>query len=150
MTVFNSSLAQQPVLYGVTSEGNGGIFRYDSKDDVIKNVYRFKNSGLFGDATTMIRGNNGVIYGVANGGPFGYGVIYSLDPITLQYKILKNFRGVDGAEPFSIVQGKDGKLYGSTRLGDRGGNIPGQFFSFDPVSSAFKILLRTSARNWIL
>ena len=135
MSLLNSSLAQQPVLYGSTTTGNGGIFRYDSENNAIKSVYRFKNSGEFTGAK-MVHATNGLIYGVAGGGPFGYGIIYSLDPATSKYKIEKNFREVDGAAPISIVQGKDGKLYGTTDRGNGQSYPEGVLFSFDPVSSA--------------
>ena len=111
---FNSLNAQLPVLYGSTDRT---ISRYSVGNDQLETVYRFKNSGIFSQSN-MVAGRDGIIYGVAQGGPFGYGIIYSLNPATNKYTIRKNFKEVDGRFPnTSLVEGKDGKLYGTTIYG---------------------------------
>ena len=97
-SIFSFSQAQHPILYGTSTSGNGGIFRYTEQDNELKNVYRFKNSGIFTESQ-MVVGNDGIIYGVAEGGPYGDGVIYSLDPATNQYTIRKNFHFPNGDRP---------------------------------------------------
>lgn len=138
LSVCSLSHAQHPVFYGTTA-GTGGIFRYESKDNTLKNVFRYRNPGIF-DKSNMILNKNGRLYGVAMGGPTGYGIIYSLDPETLKFKIEKKFNGVDGIDPsHALVQSSDGILYGtSTRVGKHGRGV---LYSFDPVSSVFRILL---------
>jgi hypothetical protein len=99
-----SSVAQQPVLFGTTTTGNGGIYRFDTKDNSHKNLYRFNNSGIF-DYTKMIVATNGKIYGVAYGfwgGGLGYGIIFSLDPVTSKYKIEINFQHSYGGATSSL------------------------------------------------
>ena len=58
-------------------------------------------------------------YGMTKeGGDVGYGVIFSFDPSTSTYKNLYSFNGSNGANPTgSLVQAKNGKLYGITPRG---------------------------------
>jgi len=140
ISIFSASQAQHPILYGTTTSGNGGIFRFSENDNELTNVYRFKNSGIY-RRSHMVRGNDGIIYGVAQGGPFGHGIIYSLDPATNKYTIRKSFKEGDGDSPNSaLVQGTDGRLYGITATGGINGN--GVLFSFDPLSSSFHVELQ--------
>src|SRR5688572_3967732 len=131
-----SARAQHLVLYGTTTSGNGGIFRYSEENNELKNVYRFKNSGVF-SKSQMILAKNGIIYGVAEGGPYGNGIIYSLDPVTNKYTIEKNFTldniGASQRPTSALVQGKDDKLYGTTR---------DVLYSFDPVTSVYREIFR--------
>lgn len=127
-SIFSFSQAQHPILYGTSTSGNGGIFRYTEQDNELRNVYRFKNSGIFSESQ-MVVGNDGIIYGVAEGGPYGDGIIYSLNPVTNQYTIRKNFHFPNGDRPNSpLVHGKDGKFYGPTLE---------LLYSFDPATSEY-------------
>jgi uncharacterized repeat protein (TIGR03803 family) len=129
---------QHPILYGTTGSGNGGIFKYTEENNELKNVYRPTNSGIF-SKSEMTAGTDGIIYGVAHGGPLAHGVIFSIDPATNKYTIRKKFREVDGRNPNSaLVAGKDGKLYGTTEEGGKYNG--GVIFSFDPVSSVYRVL----------
>src|SRR6478735_1026934 len=115
------SQARHPVLFGVSRSGNGGIFRYTEEENEFKNVYRFKNSGTF-RGSHMVVGKDGIIYGVAEGGPYGYGIIYSLDPATSDFKNVLDFSDVSFYLPGPLTMASDGLLYGIASSHDLGGN----------------------------
>jgi uncharacterized repeat protein (TIGR03803 family) len=83
----------------------------------------------------------------SEGGSREFGVIFSFDPSSSTYKKLKDFDGTNGGRPHgSLMQARDGKLYGMTTYGGSGyidgdtysGN--GVIFSFDPSTSTYKKL----------
>ena len=73
-----------------------------------------------------------------NGGSKGWGVIYSIDPVTNIYADLHNFDETNGSLPTgSLIRAEDGKFYGMT-LGGGGTSGNGIIFSFDPSSNTFR------------
>ena len=86
----------------------------------------------------MLRTEN--FYGTTfNGGANDAGIIFSFDPATSTYLILYDFDNVNGARPSgSLIQAKDGKLYGMSSFG--GALNAGVIFSFDPVTSVYSKL----------
>lgn len=60
----------------------------------------------------LIQASDGNFYGtIASGGPFNYGTVYKVGP-SCPYAILHVFTGADGQNPYWLVQGQDGNLYG--------------------------------------
>ena len=52
-----------------------------------------------------------------NGGDFGLGTVFSFDAAGT-FTTLHHFSGADGANPSAgVIQGLDGRLYGTTRNG---------------------------------
>lgn len=79
-----------------------------------------------------------LLYGLNTdvGGP---GALFSFDVGTNAFNRLKEFGGIDGEQPFgSLVQAKDGKLYGMTGRG--GKNYAGVIFSFDVKTNTYSRL----------
>ena len=70
------------------------------------------------------------------GGTDNDGVIFNYDPGSGSYTKVLDFNGSNGANPYgSLIQAKDGKLYGMTWGG--GNSDAGVIFSFDPASSVY-------------
>jgi uncharacterized repeat protein (TIGR03803 family) len=149
---FTSSLGSQPdtrpvlgpgnAIYGMTSDGgtnaNGVIYRFDLESRQYTVLHTFSALDANGDngdgavpGVALTRGGDDVFYGVASfGGVYGTGTVFKITP-SGEFTVLHTFSALDangdnddGAYPLrAVVIGKDGKLYGTTRLG--GENICG-------------------------
>jgi uncharacterized repeat protein (TIGR03803 family) len=135
-TVFAEGLTLGPdgVIYGTTNAGGdfesgtvysltppsvaGGIW----SQKVLYSFGGFQGDGRAPFLSSVVVGNNGVLYGTtAGGGAFGFGTVYALKPPNVAgqawtEKVLHSFTGGgDGAQPEgSLVAGGDGILYGTT------------------------------------
>lgn len=136
-------------LYGVTSTGgaNGGgtVFKV-TRAGVLTTLASFATpvvppGGIAGIPlhVTLTQGQDGNLYGTTNlGGPDSEGIVFSITPDGV-LTVLHSFSALDaqytngdGAVPLSaLVQGGDGKLYGTTSGG--GANNAGTFFSITPA-----------------
>jgi len=142
------------VLYGTTiyggASGNGAVFSLtpptapgNAWTEAV--IYSFTGGSDGGSPLAgLVIGANGVIYGVAGGGIYGDGVVFSVTPPVSPgdqwaEAILHSFSSdlpstVDGGGPAgSLVLGRDGTLYGTTALGGVYGM--GVAFSLTPPSS---------------
>src|SRR6185295_1267809 len=93
--------------------------------------------GAFGlaPASSLIQAHDGKFYGmVVSGGADNFGSIYSYDPLSGVYTLLKSLSDIDGRYPTgSLLEASDGKLYGMTNGGSSDNN--GILFSYDPQTS---------------
>ncbi len=114
-------------LYGTTDGGGtvdaGTVYRIGPRGK-FNTVHSFC-TGTCADGIVpyagLIQASDGNLYGTANaGGPNGFGTVYRITPAG-KFAILFGFDGgTDGAFPAaSVVQGRDGNLYGGT---EEGGN----------------------------
>lgn len=123
------------VVYRLTPEGAyTELHRFESTDD------NYINADGANPQAGVTFGADGNLYGtIARGGPGGTGAVYRLtltDPPV--YTVLHTFDATDfwnvnagGATPFAaLTLASDGRLYGSTSLGGRGGN--GTLFRITP------------------
>ena len=145
-TTFTSALGSQPdtlpvlgpdgAIYGMTSVGgqygNGVIYRFDRDTHQYTVLHTFSAlnaNGENADGATpgmaLTRGPDDVIYGMASfGGQNGNGTIFKITT-SGEFTVLYTFSALDanghnqdGAYPLrAMVVGKDGNLYGTTRLG---------------------------------
>src|ERR1700730_14234257 len=143
---FTSPLGSQPdtrpvlgpnnTVYGMTSAGganvNGVIYRFDLKSKQYTVLHTFSAVDANGNnedgaipGVALTRGPDDVFYGMASfGGQNGNGTIFKITT-SGEFTVLHTFSGLDGnahnedgANPLrTLVISKDGKLYGTTRLG---------------------------------
>jgi uncharacterized repeat protein (TIGR03803 family) len=143
---FTSSLGSQPdtrpvlgpdnTVYGMTFDGgengNGVIYRFDLESKQYSVLHTFSaldangnNADGANPGVALTRGPDDVFYGMASfGGQNGNGTIFKISA-SGEFKVLHTFSALDanahnedGANPLrTLVVGKNGKLYGTTRLG---------------------------------
>jgi uncharacterized repeat protein (TIGR03803 family) len=124
-------------LYGTTDSGgvnnNGVIYSYDPASSTFQKRLDFPAPGPAMDGKLMQ---------VADGRLFGLhrkrNGIFSFDPNTNQYQLLREFASTEGSEPQgSLLLGADNKLYGLARSGGTYGF--GTLFSYDPANGNFNV-----------
>lgn len=128
-------------LYGMTRYGginnNGVLFQYDP----IASIYikQFDFAGVTNGALpegSLLQTRDGNLYGMTlDGGANGMGVLFQYDLTTYTYTKKLDFAGtINGRYPRgSLIQAKDGKLYGMTEQG--GAYSLGVLFQYDPATS---------------
>jgi uncharacterized protein (TIGR02145 family) len=129
-------------LYGMTTQGgtaNGGvIFEWDPVFKVYSKILDCDVEKGYIPHGSLVVASNGMLYGmISNGGKYGAGVIFEVDPNTDTYAKKFDFRWIeDGARPFgSLVEANDGMLYGMTRSGGTHGK--GVIFKWNPISDTY-------------
>jgi uncharacterized repeat protein (TIGR03803 family) len=154
------------VLYGTTFYGGGGgcpsnqleqygcgtVYSIDPATGSESVLYAFKNNA--GDGMNPAGGlidADGVFYGsTSDGGTYGYGTIFSFDPLSGRETVLHNFRGrQDGANPIGNLTRVGGVLYGATNAGwVKNGNY-GTIFSLCLSTGAVKTVyaFKTGAKG---
>jgi len=122
-------------LYGTTSDGgshvDGVAFKIDTggAERVLHSFGAATKDGQFPAAALFEQG--GVLYGTTNiGGAAGTGTVYSLTTDGSE-RVLKSFGqfGPDPAQPYASLIAAQGRLYGTTTAGGRGGT--GSVYSID-------------------
>jgi uncharacterized repeat protein (TIGR03803 family) len=135
---------QAQTLYGTTgnggSDGGGTINKFQPATNNLIVARSFESLATSPGYSNLIQAKNGKLYGMtSHGGKSNVGVIFSFDPSSSTYTKLKDFSGADGATPYgSLIQARDGKLYGMTSGGGTTGF--GVIFSFNPSSLKYEKL----------
>lgn len=136
--------AKDGKLYGMTSFGGnsnkGVIFSFDPISSTYTNLKNFDNIDGGTPFGNLMQAKDGKLYGMTTGGgSSGNGVIFSFNLASSAYLKLKDFNFTDGASPYgSLIQARDGKLYGMTHGGSQdGGGVGGVIFSFDPSTFTY-------------
>ena len=122
-------------VYGLTAGGGDFGERIRSSlidpSDNFSTRYSLPPSAGTG-MTSLVRGSDARFYGTAGGGgDAGFGTVFTVDDAgTLT--VLHSFAGraqSDGETPVGLIQGRDGRLYGTTRSGGQFGD--GTVYSID-------------------
>jgi uncharacterized repeat protein (TIGR03803 family) len=147
-------------FYGVTYGGlpanpYGSVFKA-SQGGQVSTLHKFNLTNGSGPFSVMEAKEGDVwnLYGTTAAGGNGNGVVYKVPlgtqpalvaaltlpaPNAAQPTVLHNFSATDGLSPVSgLVQGADGKLYGTTKFG--GSNGRGVVYRISPKGTDFQIL----------
>ncbi|HEU5165645.1 MAG TPA: choice-of-anchor tandem repeat GloVer-containing protein [Chitinophagaceae bacterium] len=129
--------------YAMTNAGGtlgyGVIFSFDAANSNYTVVHNFDNGNGAEPSGSLIKASNGKLYGITTrGGTSNLGVLFSFDPVTSSYTVLKNFDPNGYYPTGSLLQASDGKLYGMTWYG--GPSNAGVIYSFDITNSVFTVV----------
>jgi uncharacterized protein (TIGR03437 family) len=108
-------------FYGTSSVDNAGTVVRLTPGGALTTLHRFPLTA--GSPNEIIQGSDGNLYGVAGPAPSGTFMFGSIFRLTLQgeFTTLYTFTGAaDGEYPGSLIQGRDGTLYGVTSGGVNG------------------------------
>lgn len=82
---------------------------------------------------------DGRLYGSTyQGGPSNAGTLFSLDPVTLEHRVLHTFDVSDGREPFNSLASDGTRLFGVCKFG--GQHEGGTLFQINPDGTGFSLL----------
>jgi uncharacterized repeat protein (TIGR03803 family) len=131
-------------FYGTTTaggvKGDGTVFSINSTGTTFTLLHSFSTATTDGNQpySGLVQGTDGNFYGTTYvGGAKKDGTVFSINSTGSTFSLLHSFTGAttDGKEPFAtLVQGSDGKLYGTTEIG--GANSDGTAFAVS-LSGAF-------------
>jgi uncharacterized repeat protein (TIGR03803 family) len=126
-------------LYGTTGFGGGTkcdcgtVFKLDAARDFII-LFGFNGTDGSTPDGGVVLDAAGNLYGTTSAGgnsacSLGCGVVFKVDPSTLQETVLYSFTGLaDGAFPAAgVIRDSDGNLYGTTRRGGKTKSAGGGF-----------------------
>jgi uncharacterized repeat protein (TIGR03803 family) len=135
-------------LYGTTfaggSGGKGTVFKLSPDGNNYSVICDFDPGDFDGQfpVAALVQATNGSFYGTTDGGGSNnVGTLFRIDSYGANYTPLHNFSatGQDGRSPCgAMLQGADGKLYGTTSAG--GGYNGGTAFSVEPDGSQYVII----------
>jgi uncharacterized repeat protein (TIGR03803 family) len=134
--------ASDGFLYGMTSaggsSGTGTLFRLNMVTQQDSLLLNFGVSPQSTQNSPMLA-SDGMVYGMTyRGGIYDKGILFRYNPNTGQDTILLNFHDSIGVSPNgSLIQAKNGLLYGFTVSSDLGGTL----FSYDPVKFKDSVLV---------
>lgn len=124
------AIASDGRLYFTTPVGGrdavGGLGRMSADGTEYSVLKSFSRSGTAATYPRgeLIRGTNGALYGITErGGNWDHGTVFRVGSDGAGYSIIHSFGGSPGdpADPRAgVIEGRDGFLYGTTRLGGAG------------------------------
>ncbi|HLI48390.1 MAG TPA: choice-of-anchor tandem repeat GloVer-containing protein [Chthonomonas sp.] len=115
------------------------IYRFRPDQDRLEKAYVLGLDKV-SNTSCLLPAGRGCLYGVSEaGGPNNDGVVYEVSLHPHEIHILHNFNGMDGLDPFKLIVGRDGMLYGVAKAG---GSLrdAGTVFRVAPDGSGFKVL----------
>jgi uncharacterized repeat protein (TIGR03803 family) len=133
--------SEETELYGVFFSFNPVTAQYEYT--ALANVADITGIGANG---SLIQATNGKLYGLTQGGIFNIlARLFSYDPITKTFSKLIAFEGENGYDPgTSVIQARDGILYGLTR---GGGGLPNEEYSYYGGGTIFSLDPRTNSQK---
>jgi uncharacterized repeat protein (TIGR03803 family) len=125
------------ILYGTTTiggaNGSGTIFQFDPNNETLTKLYDLDYTTGTSIFSRMVFAPDGLLYGLAtNGGPSFFGLLFSFDPVTLDYNIEHAFQSNERSDAnLRLDLGPDGKLY---FVVIQNSSRDGVLTQFDPVT----------------
>jgi len=149
--------ATNGMLYGMSCKGSldnvGSIFSYDITNNTWAIVYHLSLLSGGNPFGNLIQASDGNIYGLTQyGGNQGYGTLFKLNPndntVHAEHAFTHTFT-FEGYYPFgSLIQSRNGKLYGMTSVGGGGANdTSGVIFSYDIYNHNYSEILDFNYTN---
>ena len=134
-------------LYGTTYSGGaagaGTVFKINVTGTTFETLHSFSfgvGAGAVPQEASLIQGTDGDLYGTTSeGGANDLGTVFRIDTNGATFTPLHSFAGDDGSQPghAGLVQGIDGKLYGTTYFGGASGH--GTVFKLDTNGTFMKL-----------
>ncbi len=128
------------LLYGTTYAGGtsnlGTVFYLNQNGSGYQVIKNFVGTNGANPSAPLVLATNGVFYGTTlNGGTFGKGCVFQINPSGSGFQIVKDYQSdnQDGGQPSApVIQASDGILYGTTTFGGVGsrGSGTGQGTAF--------------------
>jgi uncharacterized repeat protein (TIGR03803 family) len=142
-------MASNGRLYGASrgggTSGQGTFYQYKfGKGGGFTSMFYFNDIQNGGWPTSgLCQANNKLLYGMTpQGGEFGKGVLFSFDPRDSTFTKLHDFIDSTGSRPHgSVIQGRDGNLYGMTREGGSSTGGSGTLFKYDLQAGKYNKLV---------
>ena len=134
-------------LYGTTSGGGsnkvGTVFKLGTNGVGYAVLHQFITNSVDGRIlhSGLIEARDGYLYGTTwAGGSNSAGTVFRLDKTGASYSVLRHFstNTIDGMDPYDLVQGADGALYGVTHSG--GSNTVGTVFKLSTDGGGYAML----------
>ena len=129
-------------LYGATTNANtygkGVIYKYSEGNPIeVLNKLNYYPTGSKPACILYQSEGTGMVYGsAASGGDFNGGVLYEINPLNEELRVLHHFGDdMDGRSPFHNMIVADNVLYGITSSGGNQGD--GTLFSFDLTNEIY-------------
>ncbi len=139
-------------LYGTTSQGGsdgrGAIFKLEKNGSNYVVLRSFSTNGLDGAEPLgdLVEATDGAIYGTTRlGGSSGSGTVFKLNKDGSGYTVLRRFTNTSGdaAQPYGkLIEGTDGAIYGTTRLG--GTSSRGTVFKLNKDGTGYAVIRQFS------
>jgi uncharacterized repeat protein (TIGR03803 family) len=149
--------ASDGALYGTTQDGGslsgGTVFKIDRQSNHYSVLRNFANTTSDGHWPIggVIEASDGVLYGTTqSGGSSNLGTIFKLNRDGSGYAILRSLGATtnDGSVSWGhLVEGSDGRLYGTT-AGGGGGSSLGTVFGLNKAGSGYAVLRRFSTTGY--
>lgn len=132
---------------GGTSTGGGVVFALNKDGTGFAVLHNFLGTNGSNPRAGLIEGTDGRLYGTTyGGGALGLGTIFGINKDGTGFALLRSFSGgvSDGAATdTSLIEGSDGRLYGTTDGG--GTSALGTLFALNKDGGGFTILRSFSA-----
>lgn len=153
--------ASDGFLYGTASGGGtndyGVVFRLAKDGSGFQSLFQFSGTNGANPEGGLLEASDGRLYGTTLAGniasstsPSLAGTVYSLDKNGANFALLRSFQRIiqpgqyspsqtNGYAPYGqLVEGTDGRLYGTTAFGDTNGN--GTVYALGKDGAGFQIL----------
>lgn len=126
-------------FYGVIRQPSGALFSLSLQDELSLSSsftppvppYRLEHD--------LMQASDGWLYTLADYGEYGQSAVLRIKPDGSAFNLVRSFPGIlSYGSPSRLIQGQDGKLYGSTPGG--GSNDQGILFSLTPDGTEFSLL----------